>query len=201
MIPQIFVLFLITLIPALELRASIPFGFGLLGKHWLWFEFYDMPWWLVAGVCMIANVILGWTVFWILAPLMKWLERFAWFRRWLEPILLRTQKKIHPYVEKYGEFGVAVFIGVPLPGSGVYTGAVGAFLLGLDRKKFAVANVLGVLIAGVAVTLICLGIRAGKDIPFSRLMIKQDHHIETIDNGSPVSNKPIQPQENDPPGL
>lgn len=195
MIKQIFVLFLITLIPALELRASIPFGFGLLGKHWLGFDFYEMPWWLVAIICMIANVILGWAVFWILAPLMKWLEGFSWFRRWIEPILLRAQKKIHPYVEKYGEFGVAVFIGVPLPGSGVYTGAVGAFLLGLDRKKFAVANVLGVLISGVAVTLICLGIRAGLEIPFSELLIKQEHHSEQVEEDIPAPHEPVQPEE------
>ncbi|MDT8390147.1 MAG: small multi-drug export protein [Lentisphaeria bacterium] len=192
MLKQIFVLFLITLIPALELRASIPFGFGLLGKHWLGFDFYAMPWWLVAVVCMIANIILGWAVFGILAPVMKWLERFAWFRRWLEPVLLRAQKKIQPYVEKFGEFGVALFIGVPLPGSGVYTGAVGAFLLGLDRKKFAVANVLGVLISGLAVTVICLGIKAGMDIPFSEFMIKQDHHSEQLEEITPPPHEPVQ---------
>lgn len=64
-------------------------------------------------------------------------------------------------VEKYGELGVAVFIGIPLPGSGVYTGAFGAYLLGLDKRKFGVANVIGVLIAGVAVTVLCLLIQKG----------------------------------------
>ena len=51
-----------------------------------------------------------------------------------------------------GELGVAVFIGIPLPGSGVYTGAFGSYLIGLSKRKFAIANVIGVVIAAAAVT-------------------------------------------------
>jgi len=50
---------------------------------------------------------------------------------------------------------------VPLPGTGAYTGAFGAFLLGMDKRKFLVANFLGVLIACVAVTGLCLLIDQG----------------------------------------
>ena len=72
--------------------------------------------------------------------------------------------------------GVAVFIGIPLPGSGVYTGAFGAYLLGLDRRKFAVANVIGVLIAATAVTALCLLIMqgfVGQDSWWTKLFIKE----------------------------
>lgn len=181
---QILILILITFVPALELRASIPWG--ILGHGHVGIE---MSWPIVVLVCMAANILLGWGVFWVLAPIMKWLERFTWFRKWIEPVLFRAQRKIHPYVEKYGEMGIAVFIGVPLPGSGVYTGAVGAFLLGLDRRKFAVANVIGVLIAGTAVTLVCLAIDAGRDIPFSRFLIK--HH----DTGQVDIQQPLEEHE------
>jgi uncharacterized membrane protein len=51
---------------------------------------------------------------------------------------------------------VAIFIGIPLPGSGVYTGAVASFLIGLNFKKFIIADIIGVLIAGILVTIICL---------------------------------------------
>ena len=64
----------------------------------------------------------------------------------------RTQRSIKGYVERYGELGVAVFIGIPLPGSGVYSGALGAYLIGLKFKKFILASVIGVLIAGIIVT-------------------------------------------------
>lgn len=175
MLKQIIILALITLIPALELRASIPYG--ILGNERFGIDPETMKWWIVVPICLIANIVLGWVVFRLLSPAMKALEHFPWFRRKLEPVLLRAQRKIHPYVEKYGEMGIAVFIGIPLPGSGVYTGAVGAFLLGLDRRKFAVANVIGVLIAGAIVTALSLALDAGKNIPFRSLFLK--HHAET----------------------
>ena len=68
----------------------------------------------------------------------------------------KTQKKIHKYVEKYGTLGVAIFIGIPLPGSGVYSGAIGSYVLGLSYKKFILAAILGVLIAGIIVTIVTL---------------------------------------------
>ena len=73
---------------------------------------------------------------------------------------------------------MALFIGIPLPGSGVYTGAFGSYLLGLDRRKFAIANVVGVLIAGAAVTGLCLLIQhgaVGDESWIAKLFIKQMH--------------------------
>ena len=157
---DILLLTAITLIPALELRASIPVGIVFAERFGI-----DLNWFSVVLVCVIANILLGWAVFWILGPTLRFFEHFDWFRKMIDPILLRTQRKIHPYVEKYGEIGVAVFIGIPLPGSGVYTGALGAFVLGLDRKKFAIANVIGVLIAATVVTAIALAIAHGMDVP------------------------------------
>ena len=153
MIKAVMYLALVTLIPALELRASIPVGiFGLKD---------DLSWPVVVIVCIIVNIILGWCVFWLLGPVFTFIRKWEWFDRKLWPVLEKTRHKIHPFVEKYGELGVAVFIGIPLPGSGVYTGAFGSYLLGLDKKKFAIANVIGVLIAAVAVTLLCLLIMYG----------------------------------------
>ncbi|MDZ7821038.1 MAG: small multi-drug export protein [Candidatus Marinimicrobia bacterium] len=73
------------------------------------------------------------------------------FNKLYERSLHRIQTKIHPKVEKYGEFGLALFIGIPLPGSGVYTGALAAFVLDISAKKFMVATVIGVLIAAVLI--------------------------------------------------
>ena len=147
MLREIFLLTAITLIPALELRASIPWGIFKMGT--------EVSWPLVVVICTVANIILGWLVFWIMGPVFFFIRRWSWFERSIWPLLERTQHRIHPYVEKYGELGVAVFIGIPLPGSGVYTGAFGSYLLGLDKRKFAVANVIGVLIAAAAVTSLC----------------------------------------------
>ncbi|MDP6523034.1 MAG: small multi-drug export protein [Kiritimatiellia bacterium] len=176
MLINILLLTLITFIPALELRASIPMGILPIPIPFLERTInQDMSWLTVVVVCVIANVVLGAMVFVILGPAFTFIRKWGWFDKRIWPILERTRHKIHPYVEKYGEFGVAVFIGIPLPGSGVYTGAFGAYLLGLDRKKFMIANVLGVLIAAVAVTALSMCIlkgAVGDDSFLARLFLK-----------------------------
>jgi len=166
----------LTLVPALELRASIPVGILPVKMPFTHGEISSLiSWPLVVLICTVANIVLGWIVFWILGPVFTFVRRWGWFDRRIWPILERTRHKIHPYVEKYGEFGVAVFIGIPLPGSGVYTGAFGAYLLGLGKRKFAVANVIGVLIAAVAVTALSLLIlhgAVGEESWLARLFLK-----------------------------
>jgi len=164
MLRQTVYLVLVTLIPALELRASIPYG--ILGNERLGITPGLMPWPIVVAVCVAANIVLGMVVFEVLGPVFLFLNRIKWFARVVTPLLERTRRRLHPYVEKYGEIGVAIFIGIPLPGSGVYTGALGAFLLGLERRKFAVANAIGVLIAASIVTAVTLLIRLGVRLPW-----------------------------------
>lgn len=156
LLKNLFTLFAVTCIPGLELRASVPLGIFKESIR------ASLGGWLgVAAVCLVANVIVGALVFWLMGPVVMLMRRWGWFDRKIWPFFARTQDKLRPYIEKYGELGVAVFIGVPLPGTGVYTGAFGAYLLGLDKKKFMVANFLGVLLACVAVTAICLLIDHG----------------------------------------
>lgn len=167
MLKAVLILSAWTFVPALELRASIPLGF---------FSMRDVLGWpAVVAVCTVANIVLGWLVFAVMGPLFSALRRWDRFDRRVWPVLERTRHRLHPYVEKYGEMGVAVFIGIPLPGSGVYTGAFGSYLLGLDRRKFAVANVVGVLIAAAAVTALCLLIQhgaVGPDSWMAKLFLK-----------------------------
>ncbi|HPM40847.1 MAG TPA: small multi-drug export protein [bacterium] len=160
----------ITFLPFLELRASIPFGF-----------FHEevssrLSWPAVATVCVAANILIGWATFWILAPAANLMRRWGWFDRAVWPKLEKTQHRIKPKVDRWGEWGVAIFIGVPLPGSGTYAGALGAYLLGLSKRKFAAATVIGVLIAGAAVTAFCLLIEHGfvaDDSIMRKLMVKE----------------------------
>lgn len=159
----------ITCIPALELRASIPVGFfalnatcekiaALIGMEWTPLA---LDWWWVAGICIVANIILGILVFEVLVPCLNVMRRWPWFDKRFWPHVERRRERLRPMVEKHGEWGLALFIGVPLPGTGAVTGAVGAFLLGFDRRRFYLANLAGVLLAGVAVTIICVLIQNG----------------------------------------
>lgn len=162
----------LTCVPALELRASIPAGFFALEKMFG----VAVGWWWVAVLCVAANILLGVAVFEILLPCLGLMRRWAWFDKKVWPLFERRREKLRPAVEKYGEWGLALFIGVPLPGTGAVTGAVGAFLLGFNRRRFYLANAVGVLIAGVCVTALCLLIQNGAVAEGSwlrRLLIKE----------------------------
>jgi uncharacterized membrane protein len=137
---------LLTFTPALELRASIPYGI-LVAK---------LPWAVVVPLAIGANIVLGPIFYLMLDKFMHLLLRIGVVKRFWDRMILKTQKKIHPLVEKYGVWGLSVFIGVPLPGSGVYSGAIGGFLLGFTKREFYIATVIGVLIAAAAVTAVVL---------------------------------------------
>jgi len=153
----------LTFFPGLELRASIPFA--MLIKAADVQATIGMP--MAVAICFATNVLVGILTFWLMGPVVQVFRRWPWFERVIWPRFEKTQHKLHPYVEKYGEWGLALFIGVPLPGTGAYTGAFGAYLLGLDKKKFLIANLLGVLIACIAVVAICLLIDHGVIAPDS----------------------------------
>lgn len=136
----------LTLAPTLELRASIPYG--ILGLQ--------MNIISVFLICVITNAILGPVIYFLLDKVVHLFLRIKWIGKCYQKSVDRTQRKIKKYVEKYGEYGLALFIAIPLPGSGSYTGALAAYLLGLSYKKFIITNLIGVVLAGVAVTIITL---------------------------------------------
>jgi len=158
MLLKILALILVTFIPFLELRASIPLGIlsGKIELFNLTLQGFGLNWALVFLVCVVSNMILGPLVYLFLDKFVKYLTKFELFANYYNRKVEKTQHKIEPYVRKYGTFGVALFIGVPLPGTGSYTGALGAYLLGLGYKKFILANALGVLIVGIVVTMLTL---------------------------------------------
>jgi len=145
-VAEILKIIAITFIPTLELRASIPYGiFGT-----------NLSWLVVFGVSLIANIVVGIIVYLLMDFIIKVLTKVTLVRRWWENYVQNTRRKIEKGVEKYGEWAVAIFIGIPLPGSGVYTGALASYLIGLKFKKFIIANIVGVIIAGIIVTAVCL---------------------------------------------
>ncbi len=141
----------ITLLPFFELRASIPYGLFATELSPL----------TVFVVCVSANILLAPFLFLFLDKIMRFFLKSAAIEKIYQKTVLRAQHKVHKYVNKYGLWGLAIFIGIPLPGSGVYTAALGAYLLGFSFKDFFKASIIGVLIAGVIVFLISItGIEA-----------------------------------------
>lgn len=137
----------ITMLPFLELRASIPAGILLLGPD---------AWLFVAAVAITANIVLGFLLFFFVELIIKVLTKVSLLDRLYQRTILRIQRQASPYVHKYGTIGLALFIGVPLPGSGVYSGVLAAKVLGFRFREYALAMVIGVCIAGAAVTCVML---------------------------------------------
>ncbi|MCF7799268.1 small multi-drug export protein [Candidatus Woesearchaeota archaeon] len=149
MLVNYLMVFGIALIPFVELRLAIPLGIGM-----------GLSPVLVFLTAVIADILLGFLLIEILYLLDKWIPH--WKLLGIGKFYLRTRKKAHRkishFTEKYGLVGVALFIAVPLPGSGVYTGSLGAFLIALEKKRFRLACVIGATISGLVVTLLSLGV-------------------------------------------
>ena len=106
-IPPLLALVLLTLFPFLELRASIPYGILVL----------KMQWWWVFLLAVVVNILLGPLLYFIMDQFLHLFLKMKWFEKLWNKIIERPRKKIHAAVEKWGELGVAIFIGIPLPGS------------------------------------------------------------------------------------
>ncbi len=137
---------LISMVPIIELRGAIPVG-AVMG----------LPWWsnylmAVIGNCLPVPVILL-TIRHVLAW-MKTTKRLAGIALWLEKKGARGSEK----VMRYASFGLLLFVAVPLPGTGAWTGALAASLLNM-RMKYALPSIFaGVLIAGAIMALASYGI-------------------------------------------
>lgn len=138
---------ILTLVPSVELRGSIPLIL-LVYKESLYYAI------LIIGVNILITpiVFLLWDLFLAVAKKINFLNRFVNF--YLKNLQKRSQKTI----SKYGFWGLMFFVAVPLPGTGAYTGALIAEIFGMNKLKAFIAISLGVIIAGLIVTLAVLGI-------------------------------------------
>jgi uncharacterized membrane protein len=85
----------------------------------------------------------------------------AWYQNLFDHFVERARSKLHAQVQKWGWLGITVFVAIPLPITGAWTGTLGAWVLGLNKRKTMIAVSLGVLIAGAIITaVVILGIQA-----------------------------------------
>ncbi|MFZ5944161.1 MAG: COG2426 family protein [Bacillota bacterium] len=132
-------------LPLTELRLSIPIAFAM-GMSPL--KSYLLA--CIGNFIPIAPVLL------LLEPLSSFIARIPLINNIYFKIINRTRTK-GAQVEKYGALGLLLFVAVPLPGTGIYSGAILAFLFGI-RFRFAFAALtLGMLLAGLLVTLASAG--------------------------------------------
>jgi len=136
----------LSLLPVSELRGGIIYGLA-----------HGLEPVSLFVVAVTVNEIAGLLVLSALNNLLPFFLKIALLEKFYNYSVLRARKQYEPQIKKYGSIGLVLFIAVPLPGTGSWTGALAAFLLGMHYKKFAIVNLIGVVIAGMIVTLAGLG--------------------------------------------
>jgi uncharacterized membrane protein len=135
----------ISTLPIVELRGAVPVGIAA----------FQMPWWQVYLIAVAGNMIPIPFILLLLGPLSGFCMRFKLGRTFFEWLFARTRKKSAD-IEKYEALGLTVFVAIPLPVTGGWTGAMAAFLMGIPFWKAMLYILLGVMIAGVIMTALSL---------------------------------------------
>ena len=141
-----FVTLIVAMIPVIELRGAIPLGVGLGLSH------FDAMW-----VSMVGNMLPVPFIILFIRPIFKWMTRKSEkLGRVVEKLEARAEGKWDK-VHKYQFFGLAIFVGIPLPGTGAWTGALIAAVMDMRMRSALPSIALGVVMAGLLVTGITYG--------------------------------------------
>ena len=138
---------LVSMLPVVELRGGIPFGVAR-----------GMPVWMAYLAAVVGNVIP--------APfIVVYIQRiFLWTRRRLprlNNVIDKLERKAHlkgRKVTKYKYLGLMIFVAIPLPGTGAWTGAMAAAFLDMPLRKALPSIAAGILVAGVIISVLTYGV-------------------------------------------
>jgi len=136
-----FKVFLIAMIPIFELRGAIPIG--VLS--------YDLPLWKVFPIAIAGNMVPIFFILLFFDLVTKLFFKVPFLKKILEAVFARTRRK-GEMIEKYEEIGLMLFVAIPLPVTGAWTGSLAAYLFGLKFWKSILFIFFGVLIAGFVVS-------------------------------------------------
>jgi len=140
--PEELATFLVAIIPVTELRASIPLAYKVYGlsafSSWLY---------SVLGTFFAMLLIL-----FLLDPIAKLLSKyFSFFKKFFDWLFEHTRKKASSKIEKYGNWAVFILAATPIPLVGGLTGALAAFVFGINYRKAIPLLLFGTMISGIIV--------------------------------------------------
>ena len=138
-------IFIISMLPITELRFSIPYF--ILIERLSWFKVYI--------VSIVGNILIGILIVTIIGPIMNFFKKNYYLKRIITFIINRTRKK-SKIIELYKFLGLVLFIGIPAPFTGVWTGSLAAYLLSFEKKKSYLGIIIGVMISATIVLIITL---------------------------------------------
>ena len=139
-----------SMLPVIELRGAIPLGAG-----------FDLPWWQTYLIAVIGNMLPVPIILLFVKSVLTWMGkcRIKFFNKIANKMFEKAEKN-RAKVEKYAFWGLTLFVAIPLPATGAWTGTLVAALFDMKFWKSLLAAFIGVLIAGVIMTLISYGVVA-----------------------------------------
>jgi uncharacterized membrane protein len=123
-LPAWLVVLLISMLPIVELRLAIPVGIG----------YYHMAWWYVYVVAVIGNLIPVPLILKFFAYAERFLRRWRRWARFFDKLFARTRKRAAKHILRYQELGLILFVAIPLPVTGAWTGSLIAYLFALRQR-------------------------------------------------------------------
>ena len=147
--------FFCSMIPIIELRGAIPMGAAFnatLG---------GMPWYLTYILSVLGNMVPVPFILLLIKKVIEWMykSRVKFFNK-VANFLLRRVEKRREKIEKYSFWGVCLFVAIPLPVTGAWTGSLVAAMIDMKPWKAFLSCLLGVMISGTIMTIISYGISA-----------------------------------------
>ena len=145
------IVFIISLCPILELRGGL-IAATLLGVKPV--VAYIVS--IIGNTLPVPFILLFITkvIDWMEKSKVKWMKRVA---KWLRNKAHKNKEKI----EKYGYLGLVLFVGIPLPGTGAWTGCLVASVFDMDRKKSFLAVMTGIIMASIIMMILSYGLLGG----------------------------------------
>lgn len=139
-------MFIISMIPILELRG------GLIVASLL-----KVPITTAIPLCVAGNILPIPFILLFIKQIFKWMKKVKCLRGLIERIENRAMSKSDS-IKKYEFWGLVIFVGIPLPGTGAWTGSLIAALLDIDFKKAVLAELLGIVMATVIMAIFSYGL-------------------------------------------
>lgn len=140
------IIFIISLMPILELRG------GLIAAALLDLE--GIPSFII---CFLGNIIPIPFILWLITPIFNKMKKTKLFSGLVDKLEKKAMSK-KEQIERLQYLGLMLFVGIPLPGTGAWTGCLIAALLDMDKKKAMLAAILGVVMAGIIMMILSYGL-------------------------------------------
>ncbi len=139
---------ILSILPISELRGGIPLALSA-----------GYPVFLTFSLCVLANILIIPFIFLFLDYLHGKFLKIGIYRKIFSKLIVRTRKKIEDKIGTKWEMpALFLLVAIPMPGTGAYAGVLASWIFKLNRRNSFIAISLGVLTAGIIVTLTTLGI-------------------------------------------